>query len=303
VPRLSKTTNFHPNQFTPTSSPQHVAHHHIISTHATTMPPKFSSTTTARKPALSSPLKNTYLLAYNALSAALWAGVLYKTVTVGAREINVASKSGWITAGAGPLGAVKKGLSSGKVYDELETYTRLTQSLAGLEVLHSLLGTCSAKKGASLHQMEMLTISTGVVRAPLLTTLMQVSSRFLLVHLIAHPFPSSTRTSPAYATMLLAWSITEVVRYTFFVFSLSGVGVPRLWTWLRYNTFVVLYPLGVASECWLVWKAVGPASRVNEMYGWVLYAILAVYVPGIWVLFTHMLAQRRKVMKDARRSL
>jgi very-long-chain (3R)-3-hydroxyacyl-CoA dehydratase len=98
---------------------------------------------------------------------------------------------------------------------------------------------------------------------------MQVSSRFLLVHLIAAPsaFPSTTRTSPAYATMLLAWSVTEVIRYSYFVFNLSGVGVPAIWTWLRYNTFLVLYPLGVASECWLVWKASGPAGERNVQVG------------------------------------
>jgi very-long-chain (3R)-3-hydroxyacyl-CoA dehydratase len=85
-------------------------------------------------------LKNTYLLAYNALSAALWAGVLYKTVTIGTNEVSAASKNGWFTSGEPPLGALQKGLGSGKVYDELEEYTRLTQSLAGLEVLHSILG-------------------------------------------------------------------------------------------------------------------------------------------------------------------
>ncbi|KAH5139211.1 very-long-chain (3R)-3-hydroxyacyl-CoA dehydratase [Parastagonospora nodorum] len=228
--------------------------------------------------------KNTYLLAYNALSAALWAGVLYKTITVGSQEISKAGTGGWIKAGEGPLGAVQKGLASGKVYDELEVYTRMVQSLAGLEVLHSLFG---------------------IVRAPLLTTLMQVSSRFLLVHAIASPyaFPSTSRPSPAYTTMLLAWSITEVIRYSYFVFNLSGVGVPKLWTWLRYNTFLVLYPLGVASECWLVYKAIEPAIRINEVYGYVLYAILAVYVPGIYVLFTHMLKQRARLMREARRSL
>jgi very-long-chain (3R)-3-hydroxyacyl-CoA dehydratase len=132
---------------------------------------------------------------------------------------------------------------------------------------------------------------------------MQVASRFLLVHLIAHPFPETTRNSPAYTTMLLAWSITEVIRYSYFVFNLSGVGVPKLWTWLRYNTFLVLYPLGVASECWLVYKAVGPASKINEMYGYALYAILAIYVPGFYVLFTHMLKQRARLQREARRSL
>lgn len=150
--------------------------------------------------------------------------------------------------------------------------------------------------------MLTLTCSAGIVRAPLLTTLMQVSSRFLLVWGIAYPFPSTTAHSPAYSTMLLAWSFTEVVRYSYFVFNLSGIGVPKLLSWLRYNTFVVLYPMGVASECWLVWKAIAPASRKNEMFGYALYAILAIYVPGIYVLFTHMLRQRRKVQREARRS-
>jgi very-long-chain (3R)-3-hydroxyacyl-CoA dehydratase len=103
--------------------------------------------------------------------------------------------------------------------------------------------------------------------------------------------------------MLLAWSFTEVVRYSYFVFNLSGVGVPKLWTWLRYNTFLVLYPLGVASECWLVWKASGPAGKVNELYAYGLYAILAIYVPGFYVLFTHMLKQRARLQREAKRSL
>lgn len=107
------------------------------------MPPKSKSS--APKPApKSSPRKNTYLLAYNALSAALWAGVLYKTVAIGSNEVLNASKDGYIMSGAGPVDALKKGLGSGKVYDELEAYTRMVQSLAGLEVLHSLIGTsCS----------------------------------------------------------------------------------------------------------------------------------------------------------------
>jgi very-long-chain (3R)-3-hydroxyacyl-CoA dehydratase len=144
----------------------------------------------------------------------------------------------------------------------------------------------------------MLMILVGIVRSPLLTTLMQVSSRFLLVHLIAYPFPESTRTSPAYATMLLAWSVTEVIRYSYFVFTLSNIGVPKLLSWLRYNTFLVLYPLGVSSECWLVWKASGPAGEINKMYEYAAWVILGVYVPGIWVLFTHMLKQRSRILRD-----
>lgn len=103
--------------------------------------PSKTAASRSQKPASPpSAAKNSYLLAYNALSAALWAGVLYKTVTTGSQEISKAGTDGWVKSGEGPLGAIQKGLASGKVYDELEVYTRMVQSLAGLEVLHSLFG-------------------------------------------------------------------------------------------------------------------------------------------------------------------
>lgn len=157
---------------------------------------------------------------------------------------------------------------------------------------------------------------------------MQVASRLLLTWGIAYNFPQTTKYSPAYSTMLLAWSVTELIRYSYFVFLLGSSGVPRLWTWLRYvpshfisptrrcilyivmtrftecliryNTFFVLYPLGVASECWLVYSAIPPASKIDERYGYALWGILATYIPGFYTLFTHMLKQRSKVMKAAK---
>ncbi|KAF2633052.1 protein tyrosine phosphatase [Macroventuria anomochaeta] len=247
------------------------------------MPPKQATPSSPRdqRPstsrAASSPVKNTYLLAYNAVSAALWASVLYKSVTIGAHEIQSARKAGSFF-GRNDLQSAAAGLASGKVFGELEEYTRLVQSLAGLEVLHSLVG---------------------IVRAPLLTTLMQVASRFLLVWGIAYNFPATTQHSPAYSTMLLAWSITEVIRYSYFVFTLSGLGVPSLLSFLRYNTFTLLYPLGIASECWLVYQAIPAAKLVDERIPYALWAILAIYVPGSYVLFSHMLKQRRRVQRQA----
>ena len=75
-------------------------------------------------------------------------------------------------------------------------------------------------------------IQLGLVRAPFFTTAMQVASRLLLVWGIGYNFPNTTGTSPAYSSMLIAWSVTEVIRYSYFVFVLGG-GVPRVWTWLR----------------------------------------------------------------------
>lgn len=119
------------------------------------MPPKKAPATSPRdqrpskpRPA-SSPVKNTYLLAYNAVSAALWAGVLYKTVTIGAHEIQTARKAGSFF-GRGDLQSVAAGLGSGKVFEQLDGYTRMVQTMAGLEVLHSLFGKMLSHSGVVL---------------------------------------------------------------------------------------------------------------------------------------------------------
>ena len=94
--------------------------------------------------------------------------------------------------------------------------------------------------------------------------------------------------------MLLAWSITEVIRYFYFFQNLRG-GVPAWLTWLRYNTFFVLYPVGIASECTMMWKA---KEQTDEAWvQWGILAILGLYVPGSWIMYTHMMKQRRKINK------
>ena len=110
---------------------------------------------------------------------------------------------------------------------------------------------------------------------------MQVASRFLLVWVVVEFFPLVAIRSPAYTTMLLAWSITEVIRYSYFAVNLAYGKVPDWMLWLRYNTFFVLYPLGISSECWLVYLATGLAGKESAVFKWALIAVLAVYVPGV----------------------
>lgn len=107
---------------------------------------------------------------------------------------------------------------------------------------------------------------------------MQVLSRFVLVWGVVYPFPFLAR-SNWYSSMLLAWSVTEVIRYSYFALNLSGVQ-PRPLVWLRYNTFFVLYPIGITSECALIYYSAGPAKELGEVLPYIAYAILAVYVPG-----------------------
>jgi len=114
-----------------------------------------------------------------------------------------------------------------------------------------------------------------------MTTVMQVASRFLLVWLIAYCFPATVSRSPAYTSMLLAWSVTEVVRYSYFAVNLAYGGVPYWLTWVRYNAFFVLYPLGIGSECWLVWTSQGAGmGRWGVWWERFCWAVLFVYIPG-----------------------
>jgi very-long-chain (3R)-3-hydroxyacyl-CoA dehydratase len=216
--------------------------------------------------------KNKYLISYNAVSCGLWAVILYRTIRTSALH-----------------------QEHENLYKVTGTYTRWTQTVALVEVLHSLLGefelrlegvyqNMSSCRTRSLMPMGWKNAnrgSLGIVRAPIFTTLLQVASRVVLIWGIVEQFP--VETNPAYSTMLLAWSATEVVRYSYFVFNLTG-RVPPALSWLRYNLFFVLYPLGISSEAWLVYKSVPHASKQDPRLGYLLYAILGIYVPGKFLL-------------------
>jgi very-long-chain (3R)-3-hydroxyacyl-CoA dehydratase len=164
-----------------------------------------------------------YFLAYNGVCLALWAIITLRAILLV------------------PILLVHDHLYG--LREALHPLLTFTQSLAVLEVLHSLVG---------------------IVRASPLTTAMQVASRLLLVWGVVSAFPEivvrsqlfGTRMqhsagekggSYAYAGMLLAWGITECIRYGFFVWK-EGLGegrVPRWLTWLRYilRKVVVFAPL------------------------------------------------------------
>lgn len=53
--------------------------------------------------------------------------------------------------------------------------------------------------------------------------------------------------------MVLAWSLTEIIRYSFYASNLAGYE-PKFLLWLRYTTFYILYPLGAGSEAFLIYS-------------------------------------------------
>ncbi|KAJ5353766.1 hypothetical protein N7541_006330 [Penicillium brevicompactum] len=222
----------------------------------------------ASKPSSRGPagITRAYLFTYNTLNLLAWGGCVAYAASLLPANIN----------------------NLPNVFSLTFTPLLATQSLALLEVVHSVVG---------------------LVRAPFMTTAMQVASRLLLVWGIMAQFGGqivgarSTQLGDyAYLGCVAAWGITEVIRYGFFAITLSGNSVPSWWTWLRYNTFYILYPIGITSECTLIVQALGPAGDLNPLFQYALVAILVIYVPGSYILYTHMIAQRRKVLRGKQRA-
>jgi very-long-chain (3R)-3-hydroxyacyl-CoA dehydratase len=160
--------------------------------------------------------RRSYLIAYNSISLALWAILTLRAVLL----IPLLSSHGQLY----------------DLYRALQSFLAVTQSLALLEVVHSL---------------------SGLVRANFLTTAMQVISRLQVVWGVVGAFPeivvqsrmygvrehhyAGSKWGPlAYAGIVMAWGITECIRYGFFVWK-EGMGDARMptWlTWLRYVEFM-----------------------------------------------------------------
>lgn len=147
--------------------------------------------------------------------------------------------------------------------------------------------------------VEIYNSVTGIVKSPVVTTVSQVLSRLLIVLGIMQVLPNSPANYHwAYIPLTLSWSITEVVRYSYYAANLKDpIGVPSWLTWMRYTFFYVLYPTGVSSEVAMIYLSLGEAEKVvGAWYKWLLVVILFTYPPGLYSLYTYMINQRKKVL-------
>ncbi|KAG8742672.1 hypothetical protein FRC10_001028 [Ceratobasidium sp. 414] len=235
-----------------------------------------------------SPAVKYYLVAYNIISALGWSLVLLATITHLASLTSqpllyklvrffsaprTPKPPGWLPASIHPL--FQRACTAYGV-GRVGPIVRVVQTGALLEVVHVL---------------------TGLVRSPLATTAMQVASRIYLVWGVTESF-SATRSNPFYASMVLAWSITEVIRYSFYACNLAGKESSIL-LYLRYTTFYILYPLGASSEAALIFSTLPNSSPLNGK--WTTYDLLrgvffTIWWPGLYVMYTYMIKQRRKVL-------
>ena len=248
--------------------------------------------------ARSRPLVTAYLVFYNLFSFVLWlrvfAGVvlymlhgdsarqmMYATVAEAVQRVLPAKVAGaLIEYGAYPPLAAAILRRASNLHDYIGPLVVITQKLAVMEVVHA---------------------AVGWVRSNVLITAVQVMSRLIVVWGISEKYEAAAH-SPFYALMVCAWSLSEIARYPFYVNQLLR-SPSFIALWARYSGFIVLYPLGVLGEVSLIYATL-PVHRGwpwENLSAWSLrdlafLALLPVYVPGLYVLYTRLLASRRKVL-------
>ena len=177
------------------------------------------------------------------------------------------------------------------VYAAVERSLQLAQTAAVMEILHGLVG---------------------LVRSPVTATLPQIGSRLFLTWGILWSFPE-TQSHILVTSLVISWSITEIIRYSFFGLKEMLGFAPSWLLWLRYSTFLILYPIGILSEVGLIYIAL-PYMKVSEKYFvkmpnkwnfsfdyfYTCVIAIGVYVPGGPHMFTYMLAQRKKALSKAK---
>ncbi|KAJ6420244.1 hypothetical protein OIU84_030204 [Salix udensis] len=129
------------------------------------------------------------------------------------------------------------------VYNAVEKPLQLAQTAAVLEILHGLVG---------------------LVRSPITATLPQIGSRLYLTWVILYSVPE-IQSHFLVTSLVISWSITESIRYSFFGMKEVLGFAPSWLMWLRYSTFLLLYPTGISSEVGLIYFAL-PYIKESDKY-------------------------------------
>lgn len=161
------------------------------------------------------------------------------------------------------------------------------QFLAALEIVHSAIGIVGGSPFASL---------------------LQWFGRSNVLFAVVRSVPE-VQTTVAVGAMLLAWTLSEVIRYPWYATTTADF-CPKWLTWLRYTMFIPLYPIGVWGEMMACYLAL-PYLEERKLHSIYLpnvwnfsfnYAIftkilLCLYLFLWWQLFSMMLRQRRKKLQ------
>uniref|UniRef100_A0A671X329 Very-long-chain (3R)-3-hydroxyacyl-CoA dehydratase n=1 Tax=Sparus aurata TaxID=8175 RepID=A0A671X329_SPAAU len=140
--------------------------------------------------------------------------------------------------------------------------------------------------------------------------ILEVLSRVFLTWAVTHSV-REVQSEDSVLLFVTAWTVTEIIRYSFYTFSLLN-HLPYLIKWARYTFFIVLYPMGVTGELLTIYAAlpyvqktglysVTLPNKYNFSFDYYTFLILIMisYIPLFPQLYFHMIRQRKKVLGHA----
>lgn len=155
----------------------------------------------------------------------------------------------------------------------------------------------------------------GLVSSNPMVTLFQVASRVMVVCGVLIGVEGASE-SQGIHFLLFAWTITEIIRYSFYAFGIFGINVyPLVWCryniccakmnaeklknyFIRYTLFIALYPIGVTGELLCLYAASQIVAESKQWtytmpnvwnftfnYQYFLLIVMSLYVPCKYSLF------------------
>ncbi|NXY67328.1 HACD2 dehydratase, partial [Glareola pratincola] len=203
---------------------------------------------------------------------------------------NVVMTAGWLVIAVGLVRAYLAKGSYHSLYYSIEKPLKFFQTGALLE-----------------EHLLIAKYLPGIVPSSVVLTAFQVMSRVFLTWAVTHSV-KEVQTEDSVLLFVVAWTITEIIRYSFYTFSLLN-HLPYLIKWARYTLFIVLYPMGVSGELLTIYAAlpfvrqsglysISLPNKYNFSFDYYTFLILVMisYIPIFPQLYFHMLHQRRKVL-------
>ncbi|OAF65073.1 hypothetical protein A3Q56_07099 [Intoshia linei] len=149
----------------------------------------------------------------------------------------------------------------------------------------------------TLAVMEIFHILFGLIKSSVFRTIPQYSSRVFILWFCGY-IHMSTQSPSNTCVYTMAWSLSEIIRYSHYAGKLSNnefkfIGV------LRYSAFIVLYPVGVASELvasWLAMQKVRSKMLLSYNYDiqYAIYFQIIVWIISLHILYQYLLGERKK---------
>ena len=132
---------------------------------------------------------------------------------------------------------------------------------------------------------DILLVLLGKSKGSIVASFFQILGRGVVCFVFMEPDSDRLK----FAAVAILWSIADVNRYLYYLFKDNAIT-----SFLRYNSFIVLYPVGVFCEMLVINDYVDRNSWLTDTHLAIIRSMQVVIVVGLLFLYNYMLNSRKK---------